>query len=281
MKLAISNIAWQPEHDSRIADYMLEHGFSGVEIAPTKLWPNPLAADPGSVDRYRAFWEERGILIPSMQALLFGRPDLTLFDDESTRSATLAYLGRIIELAARLGARALVFGSPKNRSIGNLDREQAFNIAVDFFRAVGKLASRHDTVFCIEPNPVAYGCDFITTSEEGLALVRAVNHPGFRLHLDAAGMTMSKEVIDNALPAAIGELCHFHISEPDLALIGTGGVDHPQFARLLAGLYYENWYSVEMRPTGESEDNLEGVRCALAEVARIYASDRAQNRGTL
>lgn len=270
MKLAISNIAWQPEDDSRIAESMLEYGFTGVEIAPTKLWKNPLEAEPSSVDSYRAFWNERGITIPSMQALLFGRPDLRIFDDKATRSATLAYLSGIIELGARLGARVLVFGSPKNRSIGNLDRKQAFDIAAEFFGAVGRVAAQHDSIFCIEPNPVAYGCDFVTTSEEGLELVHSVAHPGFGLHLDTAGMTMSKEKIGTALQNAFDDLCHFHISEPDLVPIGTDGVDHKLFSKVLSDLGYEHWYSVEMRSAEERQESVDGVRLALAEVCKSY-----------
>jgi D-psicose/D-tagatose/L-ribulose 3-epimerase len=60
------------------------------------------------------------------QALLFGRRDLTLFDDADTRQRTLDYLCIMVRVCARLGARALVFGSPKNA----IERTALWNTSV-------------------------------------------------------------------------------------------------------------------------------------------------------
>ena len=39
MKLSVSNIAWSPERDETVLILLKKHGFSGVEIAPTRLFP--------------------------------------------------------------------------------------------------------------------------------------------------------------------------------------------------------------------------------------------------
>ena len=39
MKLSVSNIAWSPERDETVLNLLKKHGFSGVEIAPTRLFP--------------------------------------------------------------------------------------------------------------------------------------------------------------------------------------------------------------------------------------------------
>ena len=42
MKLSISNIAWTPELDTEIYRIMARIGFGGLEIAPTRIFPeNP------------------------------------------------------------------------------------------------------------------------------------------------------------------------------------------------------------------------------------------------
>ena len=78
-------------------------------------------------------------------AILFGKPELRIFGPEPVRQATLDHLGRVAELAAALGARALVFGSPRNRDRGVLTPDEAFTHAVDFFRGAGSdlLRSRY------------------------------------------------------------------------------------------------------------------------------------------
>ena len=268
MKLAISNIAWERSEDEAISRLMQKYDVAGVEIAPTKVWPQPLTASIEEVATYAHFWQSRGIRVSSMQALLFGRPDLTLFETPEKRQDTLAYLKGIVQLAARLGAEVLVFGSPKNRLVGDMDSQLAEAIAVEFFQNLGEFAQNCGVIFCIEPNPKAYGCDFVTTSAQGRYLVARVKHPGFGLHLDAAGMTMSHEDIERELEQSVPHLRHFHISEPNLQPIGTGGVDHAVFAATLNKQGYSRWFSVEMRPPGATE-NVRGIDEAL-QVVRTY-----------
>ena len=38
MKLAISNIAWTKEKDESMYAHLLQKGFQGLEIAPTRLF---------------------------------------------------------------------------------------------------------------------------------------------------------------------------------------------------------------------------------------------------
>jgi len=269
MKLAISNIAWDRAEDTDICRVLQRYGVTGVEIAPTKVWPNPLDVSDAEVDAYARFWRSQSVGVSSMQALLFGRPDLAIFGAPEKREETLAYLEGIIRLGGLLGAGALVFGSPGNRHTGSLERDQVEAIAIEFFRSVGRIALEHNTIFCIEPNPTEYGCDFITTSAEGRDLVAKVDHPGFGLHLDAAGMTLSQENLDAELTMSIGKLCHFHVSEPNLQPIGSGGVDHALFSKKLKAANYKRWVSVEMRATGNA-GNVTGVENALKVVCDYY-----------
>lgn len=250
MKLAISNIAWPREHDPRAADLLVEHGFRGVEIAPTRVWDRPLEAREDDAREHRRFWNERGIEVVALQALLFGRPGLTLFGAESARAVTLEHLRGLMRLAEWLGARVLVFGAPRNRQLSGRSPDEARAIAVDFFRSAGESALEHGVVLAIEPNPPQYGCDFVTTSSEGLSLVREVASPGFGLHLDAAAMTMGGEDPDRAIREAAGGIAHFHASEPFLGGVGRGGVNHRTCACALREIDYPHWVSIEMRDPG-------------------------------
>lgn len=271
MKMAASNIAWAKEHDAEVAAMLRELGFEGVEVAPTAVWPQPLQASDDDIRRYRATWEERGLRIVAMQALLFGRADLTIFGDAAKRRETFDYLAGMIRLGGKLGAGALVFGSPKNRLVGSLSPAQVGDIALPFFHGLGQVAAEHGTTLCIEPNPTVYGCDWVTTSLAGRELVGQVNSPGFCLHLDAGGMTLSQEPVDATLEETMKTARHFHISEAQLAPIGSGTVAHEPFAQALARVKYAHWLSVEMRtPTGP--EPLRQLRDALVFARRAYGS---------
>lgn len=255
MKLAISNIAWTPHLDKDVAGELRALGVSAVEIAPTRRWPDPSAASEQDAAAYREHWCGFGLDIVSVQALLFGRDDLRIFESSSSRVATVAYLEHMIGLSAVLGASRLVFGSPRNRRRMNLTSKEVDRIAVGFFRRLGDVAVAHGVELCIEPNPAEYGCDFLTNAEEGIALVRRLESAGVGLHLDSAAMTLAGDNPLESIRKAGTSLRHFHISEPFLKPIGTGGVDHKAFAGALAACGYSGWLSIEMR----AQDNVSAI----------------------
>lgn len=270
MRLAISNIAWPTGADDAVAPLLHAHGVEGVELALTKIWPEPLDATAAEVRAYRHRWEKQGIRIAALQALLFGKPHLTLFGGEPVRRQMREYLAGIIERAGWLGARALVFGSPKNRQRGERSRSEAWAIAVPFFRELGRVAQRHGVHFCIEPNPSAYGCDFVTTVAESIELVDAVDEEGFALHLDTGGMTLAGEAAAASIAAAAEHCRHFHVSEPFLAPVGGGTSPHGEYARALHSRGYTSWVSIEMGEAKARDSWRAAIERALGFVRATY-----------
>ena len=269
MKLAISNLAWARDHEVAVATIMRGANVSGVELAPTKIWHDPLEATDAEIAGYRKFWESFGIEIVSLQSLLFEKPDAELFGSDSARADVLDYLRAMIRLASKLGASVLVFGSPRNRRRDGLSDDAAEAIAVPFFRALANEAVKHGVTFCIEPNPVEYGCDWITTSSEGAQLVEAVGAEGLALNLDAGGMTLAKEEPVTAIAACAQVLAHFHISNPNLTPVGTADdiVRHGVFGRALKEEGFSGWASIEMLP---ATNTIEAVEIALRQSAQQY-----------
>ena len=265
----MSNIAWERSEEPAAADLFRQLGVDAVEVAPTKAWDNPLAATDTDIRTYRGWWEDRGINIVALQSLNYGHQEFQIFQDAKLRSEFLEYLRGIIVLGAKLGAKVMVFGSPKNRIVGNLPQDQADAIAVDFFSALGQSAADHGVVFCIEPNPTDYGCDFVTDGHSGIKLVKAVNHPGFGLHLDAAGLTLAGDEPSEVIPLSAPYLRHFHLSEPYLGELGPGKVDHFSMHNALIGCGYDRLISIEMKP-GELGSNIPRVRRAIEFAQRVY-----------
>jgi len=270
VKLAISNIAWGPNDEAPVAELMRVHGFTGVEVAPGKIGPRPAELTDGEIARYRDFWNARGIEIVAMQALLFGQNDLTIFGDAASRRAMTDYLARIIRLGGLLGARALVFGSPKNRRVEKLTRTEIDAIALPFFRELGRIAQDHDTCLCIEPNPAAYGADWILDATSAHEFVLAVDHPGFGLHLDGGALHMANEGPD-VIRRCGKQIRHFHASMPELAPVRAGGpTPHETFAKTLREMRYPQWVSIEMRQPADAAATLPQVEAALAYVKSVY-----------
>jgi sugar phosphate isomerase/epimerase len=272
MNLAMSNIAWSPSVDDQVGRVLRDAGVSGVEIAPTKVWPRPLDADPADVEEYRRGWDRRGFPIVALQALLFGQDDLRLFEDgDEGRVRMFRYLEGILELGERLGVKVLVFGSPKARRRENLSIGEAIRIVGGFFRDAGEAAARRGECLCIEANPPEYGADFIVNAKEAINLVRLVDHPGFRLHLDTACMHLAGDDPPASIEVGASILRHFHVSERNLSPVSESRspIEHALAAEALRRVGYGGYVSVEMRAVAP-EHQLEAVRRAAHFLKQTY-----------
>lgn len=273
MNISLSNIAWDPVYNDTVAELMNEFGVTGVDLAPSKLWDDPLRATDADISRVRDYWNVRGITIVGAQSIHFGHPQLQLFGTPQQRAEMEEYTSRMVALCGSLGVSAIVFGSPKNRQRGAIQLEQANEIAISFFRHIGAVAVQYSTTVCIEPNAVPYGCDYINTSEEGRSLVEAIGHPGVQLHLDAGNMTMMNENIPAAIERCVPWMKHFHVSEPHLDPVGgplSDGQHHASIATALRASAYPGWVSIEMREDS-TMDASDQVRAALSFVSPIYS----------
>lgn len=271
MRLAVSNIAWEPREDDAVAALLRRYQVGGVEIAPTTWRERPLEASSAEVAAYRRSWEDRGLSIMSLQSLLFGHPEMQLFGDPTAREAMRDYLCRTIDLGAELGARTLVFGSPKNRRRGSMPLKDAMSIACDFLRQIGERARARGVVFCLEANPPAYDCDFITTTSEAVTLCEQVDDAGVRINADLGGMTMAGEGAAQTIRAAAPFIAHVHASEPHLAELGAAA-DHRTAADALAAIDYRGWVSIEMRAAGGG-GNVAAIERAVVRATRAYGRE--------
>jgi sugar phosphate isomerase/epimerase len=267
LKLAASNIAWEPSEDLAAASLLRSCGFTGVEIAPSKRWESPIEATKKEITDYKAHWAKLGLTIVGTQSLLFGRNDLQLFGSQTVRRALREYVAALVELTAGLGGRTLVFGSPKNRKRGKTSLGEAHEVASEFFRDLGAFAWSRGCVICIEPNPPQYDCDFLTTTAEAVQFVEQVNSRGVAVNVDASAMAILREDPALVVPAAGPRLAHFHASEPDLA-VPTESPTHVSAARSLAGERYGGWVSLEMR--AQSPNRLAALETAARTIARLY-----------
>jgi sugar phosphate isomerase/epimerase len=125
---------------------------------------------------------------------------------------------------------------------------------------------------CIEPNPPAYGADWIVNAREALAFVERVNHPGIGAHLDAGALHLCGEGASEISSAGAG-LRHFHASEPELApLTAASRVPHAAYAATLREIRYPGHVSVEMRSDPAGGSNAARVSAALDHALAVYGS---------
>ena len=270
MKLAVSSIAWNKDEEVAAAELLASLGVNYVEVAPTKVWDEPVRATDDEIEAYRQWWLGYGIEVVAFQSMLFTHPEYTLFENEATREATVEYLQEFTKLAGKMGAKRMVFGSPKNRQKGKLSTEHAAQIARDVFRRIGDTAKEAGVIFCIEPNAPQYNCDFVTTAKDGIEIVDTVSNDGFGLHLDTACMTLAGDVLADSIHAAGDRLKHFHISSPMLEQVeANADISHAEAYRALKEIGYDGYVSIEMKPSADVS-NIERLRTAVLFAQSVY-----------
>lgn len=249
MKLSISHLAWSAEQDSSMYSCLRDMGFSGLEIAPTRLFPDAPYEKLSEIQAYRErLASEFSLSLSSMQSIWYGRQE-TLFGDAQQRAFLLGYTKAAVRFAQAAGCRNLVFGSPKSRCV---QQPSDLEAGIAFFSELADYAQAHQTVIGLEANPTIYGTNYINTTQEAIRLIRQVGKPGLRLNLDLGTMIANDEQAD-LLKGSVDLISHVHISEPYLKPI----VPHPLHADVLRVLReegYQGYVSIEMGLQTEMSD---------------------------
>lgn len=262
MDIAISNIAWEVDEDEAVAALLAANAVKVIDVAPGKYFPDPELATAAQIHRVRSWWQDRGIRLHGMQALLFGTSGLNMFGAEDVQAAMLRRLAAVCRVAGELGVGPLVFGSPRNRDRSGLDDAATRSTALSFFRRLGDIAATHGVTICLEPNPRQYHCNFMTTSDETAAVVREVAHAAVRMQLDTGALTINGEDPDLVVRRHAELFGHIHASEPDLVPLGDGGTDHRRMAALLSEEPGSRVVTIEMVAT-RSEPHSASIGRAL------------------
>ncbi|MGF1726772.1 sugar phosphate isomerase/epimerase family protein [Photobacterium nomapromontoriensis] len=265
--LAISNIAWKHEEELHVFNILNKLEIKNVEVAPAKVVNNVKKFTKNEVISYCNYHKKHNLNIVSMQALLFGGPTGNIFGDSTEVSEIQNHLYRVLEMAEYLGAKKLVFGSPKNRLKGQLSKVEAFEKASNFFAPLAKRANDIGAAICIENNPEYYGADFLTTTDEVCEFIKFANMPGLSAHFDTGGMFLAKENIVEAIDNNSEMISHFHISEKDLLPISSTDINHKEVANILKHNNYNNYITVEMKQT---EQNVIDIEKSLEFVRKVY-----------
>lgn len=262
MKLSISNIAWDVAQDDTVYAFMREYGYSGLEIAPTRILPEAPYDQIEVAEKWsKELKDHWGFSVPSLQSIWYGRQE-KIFGTDDERQFLIEHTKKAIDFAAAVGSRNLVFGCPKNR---NIPEGADPNIAIAFFRELGDYAAAKGTAIGMEANPTIYNTNYINDTKSALNLIRQVDSKGFLLNLDVGTMIQNREAVSELINH-IHLINHVHISEPGLRPIEERKI-HRELEKILAEENYGGFVSIEMAKVEE----VSVVENTLAYVRSIFS----------
>lgn len=232
MRIALCNEVVRELPFARQAALAAALGYDGLELAPftldaeaPHLLPAPRRAEARRIAR------EEGAPILGLHWLLVAPPGLSI--TEADRHAeTVEVMRRLIGLAADLGARWLVHGSPAQRRLrgpGDAARAEAA------LAAAAEEAGKAGLTYILEPLDPGQ-TNWAASLAEALEIVRRIHHPALAAMLDvsAAGRGEAEPVpalLRRHLPS--GLIAHIHLNDRNRRAPGQG---EDRFAPILAAL---------------------------------------------
>jgi sugar phosphate isomerase/epimerase len=216
-------------------------------VAPFTLAKYATEVAPARRAELRRIASDAGLEIVGLHWLLAQTEGFYLTTpNPGIRAATAEYLCELVRLCADLGGHIMVLGSPKQRNLlPGVSHEEGMRLAADTLRRVTPELERHGVTLALEPLGPEEG-DFLRTADLGVELMRMVDSPNCRLHLDVKAMSTEAVPIVEILRKHRDNVAHFHANDPNRRGPGMGEVDFLPIFKTLQEIGYAGWVSVEV-----------------------------------
>lgn len=249
MKFSICNETWQgPEWTyDLVCEHIAAHGYDGVEIAPFTLNPNPAEITEAEAVEIGNITRRHGIEVVGLHWLLVQPPGMHLTTaDKFVRDRTAEFGCHLARICAAMGGSIMVWGSPKQRHLEeNASWDETAARAAEVLRKISETAGPLGVTLAMEPL-ARKETNFLTTAEETVRLLRLVDHPACKLHLDVKAMSDESTPIPDIIRAYAADTVHFHANDPNLRGPGQGLVTYEPIVEALRETNYDRWVSVEV-----------------------------------
>lgn len=227
-----------------------EAGYEAVEIAAFTL-VNEGVGEITSKQRSEMVkvMEEAGIQCAGLHWLLAPPPNGLHFTtpDESTRRKTVAYLNELIDFCGDLGGSVMVFGSPKQRNTVGCTIGQAKEYFAEGLISVADHAQKRSVRILVEPLDKSQ-TDVVNTMDEGMEILKRINHPAIELMFDFHNTPDETEAFDVLVKKFYEHIFHVHVQEMDGKYLGAGTAaeDYVKTFQVLKDMGYSRWVSLEV-----------------------------------
>lgn len=163
------------------------------------------------------------------------------------------YLKYAIECSAELGSKIvggpltgnpLVFAGRPPLPVEESERLARKDRCVGGLASAAAYAAEHDILLALEPLN-RFESDVLCTTQQGMEILDAVDHPNLKIMLDTFHMAMEEASIPEAIRLAGSRIGHFQANENHRGFLGTGSVDWTGVCRALIEVEYKGPISLE------------------------------------
>ncbi len=248
IKLGICNELFEGWDFARFCRTVKEIGYDGLEIAPFTLAPRIFDLGQARRRDLKAIVEDAGLETIGLHWLLARTEGYYLTSpDEAVRRATAYYFKALVEATRDLGGSLMVLGSPKQRNLlPDVTYDQAVEFAIDVLEEVLPVLDSLGVNLCLEPLAPSE-TDFLNTCAQAMDLIRRIDHPRLRLHMDVKAQSSEPgTTVPELIRRYASRAGHFHAQDVNLRGPGMGDVDFAPIVAALVDAGYDRWVSIEV-----------------------------------
>ena len=247
MKIGICNEIFNGWEIEKVFSFIKECGYEGMEIAPFTFGNSVSEIPESKIEEIKKLSKNYGIEIIGTHWLLVKPEGLSVSTrDKNLRKKTSDYLCELVNFTAEIGGKVMVFGSPKQRNIGEGQTyEEVKRNLIETLLKPLEVAKEKGIYICLEPL-ARTETNFINTAKQAIEIIEEVNHPNLKLHLDVKAMSDEEKEIPEIIEEGKEYLEHFHVNDKNLLGPGFGDIDFVPIIKKLKEIGYNKWLSVEV-----------------------------------
>jgi len=225
MKISLCNEVLAEYDFARQCEVARHLGYDGIELAPLTVSSEPHIMPAPRRAELRRIAADAGIPITGLHYILRAPEGLSITSkDKTQREKTIDVMKRLCDLAADLGGKTLVHGSPDQRRLEPGDEADGRKRAIECWAAMASAAEQAGVHYCIEAlaPPAA---NFINTIDEAIGVVKAIGSPAVVTMIDcSAAGAYEKEPVATLIRRHVpgGLIKHVHFNDPNRRGPGDG-----------------------------------------------------------
>jgi len=241
MKYGVNSLLWtgsfNSDTDLPLFDRAKSLGFDGVELPPFVL-------EQVAPRKTKQALDDAGL-----EALLCAvvPPTANPIDpDPAVRANATDFLKRLVDLGHALGARTMCgpLYSPVGHLVGRGPTPDERKCAVEVIREVAVHAKQAEMVLALEALN-RFETYFLNVVSDALTLAAETGCDNVGAHYDTFHANIEEKDPVAAIESCGDPLFHFHCSENDRGIVGTGHVDWQGSFEALKRIGYDRWMVVE------------------------------------
>jgi hydroxypyruvate isomerase len=180
--------------------------------------------------------------------------------DPTQRQQFLTDINRAAALAFDLSCANLIVTS--GPALPSVPREQQTTAMVEALRAAAETAADAEVILALKPlNLRDHPDTFLSSSDEGFEIVRAVNSPHVRLCFDLYHQQISEGDLSRRISENLDLIGHIQVADvPGRHEPGTGEINYEHIFGLLREQGYKGFVGLEYNPLVDATASLRAVR---------------------